>query len=1024
MYIIMRRRNISTLIFIIMTTCINIGLITILRTYAQKLLVEDYKTTFVENHRTSERLIGGVLDKTGLKIGFLNNGRFCPPAEFIPDLPNAIFGGESGALDLLDLWVGIPDGPWAPKLWNVDSQKYESLGATVSGTIFEPQNTGTDWSTINGTQNVLYSGDLFYSDIYPPSRLFDFILAPTSELEQTWGRDPLTGFRKWPGRWRNDPETGQPMEGAFFGSQDILISFDDKTLSEQYYPVRIDPGYPRFFPQRGYAIGAEVLAQVVGFQEGAISKLVLFDLLIINTSNWDYNDVYVGIYYRTALNYSITSRFIKNEYHAESNHVIPYNLSYSYPSKYSELRTYQKCFAVQLLKTPLADNDQLDNDGDGQIDEPEGEELGLTGWHFLHQETFEAFPARECLQYQVLAGDTTGLKKFVDRGCFFPDSSGHLDVNFDSPERITRYSWADLPNPYNNRGKVGWTQNLLSCGPILWSGSDTLHFVFGILVADNLEKLKTSARVARKIVTNDYNFEKAPPPPHLSAVPQDGKVTLYWDRLAETATDFLTGHQDFEGYKIYRTTSDPANNQWGQPNYDDKGKFINFIPIARCDLDNGINGYETVYPYQYLGDDTGLFHTWTDTSVTNGVTYWYSVCSYDHGILADHEWNPLGYAVSPLKECSKGTDPEKDRNLVKMIPGTLAANMNLPTVQVEPSAINTGNGLIEAIIIDPYVITDHTYRLTFEDTTFKYAVYDLYDETSGKLLFEKVKQTNGQEGILFDGLQLFVQRYDNLDILNEKCSWYKFDTGKPSPCTWKISGGKLTMDPYPFEYEIRFIDHFETGVITGKTAPYEIWNTVLNKKCAWDIYYNSSTDTTDSLKNTWSSGDIIYIWDDFGAKHPFTLRIIITNYSYYSYQGRINIPPQPGDVAHIVLKRPFRTGDQFRIVVTAMKVTSRQGLKQNDIKVVPNPFIVQAGWELNQNEARIQFIHLPSVCKIHIFSLAGDQVRTLYHNDPTTDYEFWDLLNSSNLKMSYGMYLFVVETPEGGMERGKFVILR
>lgn len=1022
--VFMHLSNLLYLVLIIIVSLLNPGWIGLINCADQKLWEEHPKTVFDKNSQTRELLIGGILDRTALKIGFVNNGRFCPPAEFRSDLPNAIyFEGKRGALELLDLWIGVPDGPWAPKVWNADSQRYESLGPTVSGTIFEPQITGTDWSTIIGTQNVLYSSEVLYSDIYPPSRVFDFILAPTSHLEQTWGRDPLTGFRKWPGRWRKDPVTGKIMEGAFFGSQDILISFDDKSLADQFYPTQIGQDYPLFSPQRGYAIGAEVLAQAVGFQEGVLSNLVIFDLLIINTSNWDYDGVYVGIYYKTMLNYGVKTQFIKNEYSAESNHMIPYNLSYSSPSKYVG-KPYQKWFAVQLLKTPIADNDQLDNDGDGQMDEPR-EELGLTGWHFLNEHTFDNFPMRERLQYQLLAGDTTGMRTILDRYCFFSDSTGHLDVNFDSPEALAalHIRIKDSPNTIISQ-RVDWTQHVLSCGPIHWAPRDTIRFVFAILVSDDLEQLEALARKAREIIEIDYNFDLAPKPPVVHAVAQDGKVTLYWDRSAETSVDFATGYQDFEGYKIYRTTSDPANNQWGQPNYDDQGNFVNFIPIARCDLNNGIKGYETIYPHQYLGNDTSLFHTWTDTSVTNGVTYWYSVCSYDHGILTDEKWNPLGYKASPLKECAKGTNPERHLNLVKVIPGTMATNMSPPTVRVEPLANNVGNGPIEAIIIDPYIISDHNYLMSFEDTTFKYAVYDLYDETSGKLLFEKVKQTNGEEGIIFDGLQLFVQRYDNLDVLDEKCYWYKFGTNEPSPCTWKIYGGKLTLDPHPFEYEIRFIDHFESGIITGKTGPFEVWNTVLNKKCAWDIFYNSLSDTSDSLKNTWSSGDIIYVWDDFGGNHPYTLRIIITEYYYYTYQGRVNIPPQPGDVAHIVLKRPFRTGDKFRIITTAMKAHSLSNNQSNYIKVVPNPFIVQAGWELNRDEAKIQFIHLPSICKIHIFTLAGEKVITLDHNDPNTDYEFWDLLNSSNLKVSYGMYLFVVEDPNGAIEKGKFVILR
>lgn len=999
---------------------INTLLISSHKLYSQNQFDNSQKRASFQTQKQNTYLIGGLINKSNLKIGFLNNGRFCPPPEFVPDLPGASFE-KYNYLSLLDLWIGIPDGPWSPKVWNADSQKYVSLGPTVSGTIFEPRISGTDWSTINGTQNVLYTAELLYSDIYLKSNLFDFILAPHSEYEQTLGRDALTGFRKWPGRWRNDPETGDPLTGEFFGDQDILISFDDKTLSDQYYPDQSSPPMAPFSPQRGYQISTEVLAQVVGFQHGAISNMVIFDLLIINTSNWDYQDAYIGIYYITMRNYLTKTELLKNEHTAELDCTIPYNLSYSQPQQIS---TDQKCFAVQLLKTPLAKNDQFDNDGDGLIDEPEGEELGLTGWHFFDQYLFESFPARELLQYQLLAGDTTGLNNLIDRGCFFPDSSGKLDVNFDAPERITRYRWSDLPNPFNRRGEIGHAENLLSCGPINWLRGDTLNFVFAILVADNLENLKTSARAARKIVDNHYNFSTAPPPPHLSAVPQNGKVTLYWDRSAETAIDFLTGYQDFEGYKIYRTESDPANNEWGQPNYDDKGNFINFIPIDRCDLDNGINGYETVYPHQFLGDDTGLFHTWTDTTVTNGITYWYSVCSYDHGIISDEKFNPDHYPVSPMNECPKGIDPERDVNLVKVIPGVPAPDLSPAIAVVEKLAESSGNGLIETLIIDQRQMTGHDYLITFEDTTYGYAVYDLFDETENKTIFEKVQQTNGGEGIIFDGIQLIVQRYDNMDVLNDRTYWYKLDTGAPSECTWTIRGAKLTWDKYPFEYDIRFIDRLEISNFMKKTAPFEIWNIVLNQKCKWDIYYNSSNDTTEELKNSWTSGDLIYIWDEFFDENKFTLSVTITSRSFATYQGLVNIPPQPGDVAHIALKRPFLTGDQFRIKTTAMQQQPiyRSDLKQ--VKVVPNPYIVEAGWELNRNESKIQFIHLPSQCKIHIYTLSGDKVRTLVHDNPNTDYEFWDLLNNSNLKVSYGLYIFVIETDSGEAATGKFVILR
>ncbi len=975
--------------------------------------------------------VGGVITKSDLKIGFLNNGRFCPPAEIIPDLP-AAFYDKYGYLSKLDLWVGIPGGPWAPEIWDKDSQQYVSAGPTVSGTVYEYEVTDTDWSTINGTKGVFYTGELLYSDVHKPSSLFDFALAACSDDERTWPRNAFTGFREWPGRWKTDPLTGEQIQGAFLGDQDIFMAFDDKALADRMAPESpyIDRYGRVFIPQKGYSIGVEVLAQVFGYQAGYLSNIVFFDLKIINTSRWDYRDVYLGLYYEgDNPSYDLvrpdllTTRvrekmgYIKNDIDKESGTVAPYNLAYSYGSRdyYDYSADY---FGVQMLKTPLAGADNVDNDGDGIIDEPEGEELGLTGWHYLDPFTMLLNGERERLQYQIMAGDTTGLTDLIlSRRLFHSGKDSSFNANFDEPNRI----------------KVGWYQSgevphiyaIMSCGPIDWASGDTLDFVFAVMVAEDGEKLKTSAQIARKIVDNNYHNSSSPVPPKVTAVSGDGKVTLYWNRSAETAEDIITGYSDFEGYKIYRTTVDPTKNMWGQAIYDHDDNIVNYMPVASCDLENSIQGYEKVYPFQKLGEDTGLFHSWTDTSVTNGVTYWYSVCAYDHGIVDDEDFNPKGFPPSPLNECAKGTDPNLNTNLVQVVPGVQAVDYETPQIQFERLAMTSGNGPIQVTIVDPYKITGHDYTMTFEDTSYGYAVYDLYDETAGEMKLEKVQQTGGEEGVICDGLQIHVERFDDMEVLNDKTFWYNYETGEPSSCTWAIFGGKLTWDPYPYEYDIIFTDEMDTSVFMKRMAPFKIWNTVLNKLALWDIYWNySGTDTTDSLVNTWSSGDMIYIWDQFDQENEFTLRVTISERSVYTYQGLMNIPPKTGDAVHIALKRMFRTGDQFRISTKAMEKVEGRKNRLNNIKVVPNPYVVGADWELGRNDSRIQFIHLPSECNIHIYTLAGDKVRTLHHNNPNTDYEFWDLLNFSNLKASYGLYVYVVETPCGKAMTGKFVILR
>jgi len=82
----------------------------------------------------------------------------------------------------------------------------------------------------------------------------------------------------------------------------------------------------------------------------------------------------------------------------------------------------------------------------------------------------------------------------------------------------------------------------------------------------------------------------------------------------------------------------------------------------------------------------------------------------------------------------------------------------------------------------------------------------------------------------------------------------------------------------------------------------------------------------------------------------------------------------------------------------------------DNVKVVPNPYRGTALWEA-QYEDRLKFAGLPPVAKITIFTLSGDMVIEIEHNNGT-DYEFWDLVSRNNQSVVSGLYLYVVEAPD------------
>ncbi len=117
----------------------------------------------------------------------------------------------------------------------------------------------------------------------------------------------------------------------------------------------------------------------------------------------------------------------------------------------------------------------------------------------------------------------------------------------------------------------------------------------------------------------------------------------------------------------------------------------------------------------------------------------------------------------------------------------------------------------------------------------------------------------------------------------------------------------------------------------------------------------------------------------------------------------------------------------------------------DDIAVVPNPYRGRAAWDWepspeNPARERISFIHLPDSCTIQVFTLDGDQVIEIEHNEARSGrtYENWDLISRDGYvdamgrpsveenrgKIVAGIYLFHVDAGDEGTHIGKFVVIR
>ena len=59
-----------------------------------------------------------------------------------------------------------------------------------------------------------------------------------------------------------------------------------------------------------------------------------------------------------------------------------------------------------------------------------------------------------------------------------------------------------------------------------------------------------------------------------------------------------------------------------------------------------------------------------------------------------------------------------------------------------------------------------------------------------------------------------------------------------------------------------------------------------------------------------------------------------------------------------------------------------------------------------EQDRRIQFINLPYPSEVVIYTLSGDVVRKLQHNDPVKGYKDWDLTSNVGQTVASGLYLF------------------
>ncbi|MBN1466874.1 hypothetical protein JXA02_14060, partial [candidate division KSB1 bacterium] len=252
-------------------------------------------------------------------------------------------------------------------------------------------------------------------------------------------------------------------------------------------------------------------------------------------------------------------------------------------------------------------------------------------------------------------------------------------------------------------------------------------------------------------------------------------VQLMWDNRADRMTrePFLNGANDFEGYKVFRSTDPDMKDP--QVITDGFGTETLMKPIFQCDLKNGIRGftdYGLLNGMAYnLGNDTGLAYSFRDETIQNGRTYYYAIIAYDYGIhpdslkgtsiIAQGEESGERYGIAPSENNVVIRKNEFEEiefigpNVAIVTPGTNPAGEYVESSFEVIDTGNIGQGQISPQIIDMSSLKQgHTYKVKFQvnviDSSYRFHSGYGYKYTSGGL--KVYDQTNGDELVFEDVL--------------------------------------------------------------------------------------------------------------------------------------------------------------------------------------------------------------------------------------------------------------------------------
>ncbi len=582
---------------------------------------------------------------------------------------------------------------------------------------------------------------------------------------------------------------------------------------------------------------------------------------------------------------------------------------------------------------------------------------------------------------------------------------------------------------------------LFASGPFILKAGNTERFSLALGYGTDLQELRNTVRIVQQIYNANYQFAVPPPMPTLWAEAGDGYVQLSWDDVAEKGIDPVVGINNFQGYKIYRSTDplflDPRVISTARGT----GPIGHGRPIAQFDLENGITGYSNITIEGvafYLGDDSGITHTWRDTTVTNGQQYYYAITAYNYG-SEEHGFYPSENSISVSRTARGGVIIPQ--NVVQVRPNPKVAGY-IPADIGEFSRVSgDGVGTIDFEIVNSDLIPDdHKFTLKFMTHISDHVRADFYrliNETTGEIIIDQGTDLDGEGiGQVGSGLLPVIKTPETVEVDPERTGFTQGSTSNLNLRTryQHVLPINQQRPNYPEDFSVVFSDEYVDTSLAGIGLPsiparFRVFaHTEEGDKRLRFRFRDVNGDGT--LSEIGEYIDIITYTEEQPAAPRVTWRVSIDPEN--PTNGGSPSAPGAGDIYEVYINIPFGEGDVFEFTTYGQSVEelAKDTMKKDPPYVVPNPYVGFASFEperfavSGRGERRIEFRNLPASCTIRIFTVSGQLVQTLHHLGSNEGYVEWNLRTKDNLDVAPGLYIFHVEADQLDSYIGKFAIIK